>query len=213
MGGRITALKVQKRDSNRINVFIDDEFAFGLYRITAAWLRIGQELSDEKIASLLSIDANEGAFHQALRLLEYRPRSEEEVRKNLHKHGVDETVIEGVLERLRRGGLVDDQQFAKAWIQNRSEFRPRSRRALAFEMRRRGVSNEAIDEALSEMEVDEDELAYQAGRKYARKLVNLDWQVFRQKLGGHLSRRGFNYAVIQPAVQRIWKEMQENIEL
>src|SRR4030042_1896254 len=115
MGGHITALKVQKRDSNRINVFIDDEFAFGLYRITAAWLRIGQELSDEKIASLLTIDANEGAFHQALRLLEYRPRSEDEIRKNLQQHGVEETVIEGVLEKLRRGGLVYDQKLAKQW--------------------------------------------------------------------------------------------------
>jgi len=84
---------------------------------------------------------------------------------------------------------------------------------LAFEMRQHGISNEAIDDALSKMEVDEDELAYQAGRKYARRLVNLDWQAFRQKLIGFLSRRGFNYAVIQPAMQRIWKEMQENIDL
>jgi regulatory protein len=210
--GRITALKVQKRNSNRVNVFIDEEFAFGLYRISAAWLRVGQELSDEKIAQLLTNDANEGAFHQALRLLEYRPRTEEEIRKNLRKHGVEDPIIESVLERLRRGELVNDQQFAKAWIENRSEFRPRSRRALTYEMRQRGVSNEAIQSALLEIDVDEDELAYQAARKYARKLSDLEWIAFRQKLAGFLSRRGFNYSVIQPTVQRTWNEMHEDIE-
>lgn len=210
--GRITALKVQKRNSNRVNVFLDEEFAFGLYRITAAWLRVGQELSSEKIAELLASDANEGAFHQALILLEFRPRAEAEIRKNLKSHGVDDPTVENVLERLRQSGLIDDQKFAKNWIENRNEFRPRSRRALEYEMRQRGVSIEAIQTALSEVDINEDELAFQAAQKYARKLSHLEWQAFRQKLVGFLSRRGFNYAVIQPAVQRTWKELHEDNE-
>ena len=129
-GGTITALKVQKRNPQRVNVYLDGEYAFGLARITAGWLSIGQVLSAEKIAQLQAEDGREVAYQQALRLLSYRPRASAEVRRNLVKHDVPAEVIEDVLARLQRAGLIDDNRFAQAWVENRSEFRPRGRRAL-----------------------------------------------------------------------------------
>ena len=105
-----------------------------------------------------------------------------------------------------RSGLVDDAQFAQTWVENRSTFRPRGRRALAVELRQKGISNEAIDEALRDL--DEDTLAYQAALKGSRKYQGLDWQDFRQKMGAYLARRGFSYAVVRPVVERIWSEIQ-----
>ena len=90
MAKKITALKLQKRNKDRVNVYLDDEFAFGLSRIVAAWLRTGQELTEEKIAELQAQDNVEVALQRALNFLSYRPRSEEEVRRNLtyrHRHG------------------------------------------------------------------------------------------------------------------------------
>jgi len=141
MGRKVSALKVQQRNPRRVNVYLDGEFAFGIERVAAVWLRIGQELSDEKIAQLQNEDEGEKAYQQALRLLSYRPRSEAEVRKKLEQRKQPESTIAGVLERLRRTGLIDDARFARDWAENRSEFRPRSRRALAIEMRQRGVDN------------------------------------------------------------------------
>ena len=69
MGRKVTALKAQKRNSQRINVYLDDEFAFGLSRYAATWLQIGQELSPEKIKELQDIDAQEVAYQRALNLL------------------------------------------------------------------------------------------------------------------------------------------------
>lgn len=201
---KITALQAQKRDPNRVNLYLDGEYAFGLARIVAAWLKVGQELSEEKIAALQADDSRERAYQQAMLFLSYRARSEAEIRQNLRKHEIPDAVIEDTLERLRRERLADDRQFAQAWVENRSTFRPRGRRALSVELRRKGLSEENAQAALAGL--DENALAYEAGLKQARRLAGLEWNDFRKKLGEFLARRGFGYGVIAPTVARIWNE-------
>ena len=185
---KITALEVQKRNPNRVNVHLDGEFAFGLTRIVAAWLRVGQELSDEKIEQLQAEEARERAFQQAMLFLSYRARSESEIRQNLRKHEIPEPVIEHTLERLRQDGLANDNQFARAWVENRSAFRPRSRRLMAMELRQKGLNDEAVSSAIAD--VDDESLAYEAARKRAVRFKSLEWNEFRKKLSDFLARRG-----------------------
>jgi regulatory protein len=201
---KITAIKPQKREPNRVNIHLDGSYAFGLTRLTAAWLKVGQELSEDKIASLQADDDRERAYQQAMLFLSYRARSESEIRQNLSKHEFPEAVIEQTLERLRENRLADDQQFARAWVENRNTFRPRSRRALQMELRQKGISNKAAQSALEGL--DEEILAYEAGLKKARRLQSEDWNEFRKKLSEQLARRGFPYSVIAPVVSRIWNE-------
>ena len=203
--GKITALKVQKRNSNRVNVYLDNEFAFGLARIIAAWLHLGQELSADKIASLQSQDAGEVAYQKALHFISYRPRSEVEVRNKLAENGAEPQIIETVMARLQTAQLVGDEQFARTWIDNRSTFRPRSHRMLRYELHQKGVGEVFIQQALAEAE-NEPDLAYQAGSQYARRLAELDWELFRKRLSGFLGRRGFSYGTIAPVVRQIWEE-------
>jgi regulatory protein len=206
-GGKVTALKVQKHHPNRINVYLDNEFSFGLSRITAAWLKVGQELSPAKIAKLQAQDEREVAYMKALRFLDYRPRSRAEVRKNLEKHAIPSEVISDVFKRLERSGLVNDERFAQDWVTNRSEFRPRSRRALAYELHQRGLADSAIEKALEG--INEETLAYQAAIKQARRYESLPMRDFRNKLGSYLARRGFSYEIIKEVVARVWDEKQE----
>jgi len=203
---KITAIEAQKKNPNRVNIYLDDEFSFGLSRIVAAWLSAGQSLSDEKIASLQMDDAREVAMQKALFFLGYRARSTQEVRANLQKHEIPEAVIEITIQRLQENNLLNDQDFAKTWMENRNTFRPRSRRVVAMELRRKGLDDELVQNVLGES-IDEDTLALQAARKYIRKVEGLPWQEFRQKLGGHLGRRGFSYGVCSQAVQLIWNEL------
>jgi regulatory protein len=201
---KITAIEVQKRTPNRVNVYLDGEFAFGLARIVAAWLRVGQELSEEKIEQLQAEEARERAYQQAMLFLSYRDRSESEIRKNLRKHDIPEPVIEQTLERLRQDGLANDHQFARGWVENRSAFRPRSRRLMAMELRQKGLADEAISAATEN--VDDEALAYEAAQKKVARLKNLEWSEFRKKLSDFLGRRGFSYSVVAPVVTRIWNE-------
>lgn len=203
--GKITAIDAQKRDPNRVNVHLDGEYAFSLARIVAAWLEVGQELSAEKIEALQAQDAQERAYRQALLFLSYRARSTAEIRQNLRRHKLPPEIIEQTIERLQAEKLADDDQFAKAWVENRSTFRPRSRRALAVELRQKGIPDEAVQSALTE--VDEEALAYEAALKRARRLESLEWNEFRTRLGEFLARRGFSYSVVAPVISRTWDEI------
>jgi regulatory protein len=206
MTKKITALKIQKKNKNRVSVYLDGEYAFGLSRIVAGWLSVGQQLSEEKIKELKAKDSVEVAMQKALNFLSYRPRSENEVRQNLKiKHGIDEGIIDQIITRLERGGLVDDSSFAELWVENRSEFRPRGSRALRMELRQKGIDEQTIAHTLADL--DEEQLALKAARKQARKYKQLDWLEFRKKLTGFLARRGFNYGVIAEVAPKVWDEI------
>ena len=201
---KITALEVQRNNPNRVNVHLDGEFAFGLARIVAAWLRVGQQISEEKIKQLIAEDARERAYQQSMLFLSYRARSESEIRRNLRKHEIPEEVIEQTLERLRQDGLANDDQFAQAWVENRATFRPRSRRMMAMELKQKGLADEAIQSAIQN--VDDEASAYEAAKKRAARFKGLEWNDFRKKLSEFLARRGYSYSVIAPVVTRIWNE-------
>lgn len=207
MEHKITALTLQKRNRQRVNVYLDGEFAFGLARIVAAWLQVGQFISDEKIAQLRAEDERETAFQSALRLIQLRPRSENEIRQKLLQRQEKDDVIQHVIERLKQSGLLNDDTFARSWIENRAELRPRSRRALAYELSQRGIERSVIETNLAEL--DDDEMAYRAAQQKARKFRDLDWKDFRLKLYRYLAQRGFDYAASQQAISRVWQEMHD----
>lgn len=210
MNKKITSIKLQKRNKNRVSVYLDGEYAFGLTKFVAGWLQVGQELSESKIDELKAEEGIEIALQRAINFINYRPRSENEVRKNLNKHKTEEAVIEQVIERLQRGSMLNDENFAELWIENRSAFRPRGRRALRMELRQKGISDEIIETTLQD--IDEDDLAYRAAQKQARKYRNLDWQDFRKKMNGFLSRRGFNYGIISSIIPKVWEDFSSSID-
>jgi regulatory protein len=205
MGKTITAITAQKRDKKRVNIFFDGEFAFGISRIVAAWLQVGQNLTDEQISKLISEDQDEAAYQRAIKLITYRDRSIAEIRQSLHQKQIPEEIIENVINRLGENGLLDDKRFANLWIENRNEFRPRSHRMLALELRKKGISEDIISQVLENTTADE-ELAHKAAQKQIRRYMTLEWQEFRRKLGSFLARRGFSYETVDLTVHQIWAE-------
>ena len=207
MERKITALKAQQHNQSRVSIYLDGEYAFGLSKIVAAWLCVGQILSDKKIKALQTEEAREVAYQKALHFISYRPRSEQEVKARLKSKGFGEAVITAVAERLQQNRFLGDEQFAQDWVENRSTFRPRSKRLLRYELRQKGVSEDDITKALDGV-VDETDLAYQAANHYAGRLKDLDWEKFRKRLVAFLMRRGFSYGTISPVVSRVWSELQ-----
>jgi regulatory protein len=206
---RVSALETQQRHAERVNVFLDGEFAFGLAVITAqqAGLHVGSELSQTEVATLLAEDLYQKALARALVLLGYRPRSEDEVRRRLVRAKFEPDLVDRVVAKLRADGLLDDREFARYWAENRSAFNPRGARLISQELRQKGVEREAIDEVLEET-VDDDSAALVAGRKKAKQLAGLEYRDFRQKLGNFLARRGFNYDTAKDIVAKLWLESQ-----
>lgn len=201
MAGTITELRFQKRNKDRVNVYLDDRFAFGLAAIEAAHLKVGQTLSDADIARLQKKDEIERAYERALNFLSYRPRSEAEVRRNLREKNLEEDVIEAVIERLTRAGLLDDREFARYWVENRLQFKPRGARALRQELWEKGVPDPIISETIEC--VDENDAARRVAEDGARRMAHLQPDAFCRKLSAYMARRGFSYAVIKPLVEEM----------
>jgi len=205
----VTGIKIQKRNPERVSIYLDGDYAFGLSRIVAAWLQNGQHLSDEKIESLRNEDSGEVAYLRALRLINHRPRTEKEIRQKLVEKGFETDLADKVIERLRIAGLVEDREFARMWVENRNASHPRSQRLIRMELLQKGVTIEDVENALVES-ADDAELATQAAKQQARKYDRLDWLEFRKKLSAFLMRRGFSYGTIAPVVQSVWESVREN---
>ncbi len=208
--GRVTAVEPQVKRPNRFTLYIDDHFAMGLSVYVAAGVRVGQELSRADLEKLLSAEQLEEARNKALSFLEVRPRSEREVRQRLAQKKYPEEIIDQVMARLGDVKLVDDRDFAKFWVENREGFKPRSKRALQYELRQKGVSSQDITRAVKK--VDERDSAYRAAHAKALRFKDLDAQSFREKLTGFLARRGFDYSVTRETVNRLWQEVSGNQE-
>ena len=140
MTKEITALSQQKNDPNRVNVFIDGSFSFGISRISGVSLKVGQNISKEEIIKLIKDDTFEKVFQSALHFLSFRNRSENEIRINLVKKGFLENDINNVIDCLKSRGYLDDEKFAKEWVENRSASKPRGRRMLVYELKQKKVN-------------------------------------------------------------------------
>jgi regulatory protein len=204
VAGKITTLEVQKRNPDRVSVYLDGRFAFGLPAIIAARLARGQFLSDAEVAALQEEGAVEQAYNKALHFLSYRPRSRAEIEEYLEKRGANEPQIAKIADRLERAGLLDDEAFAQYWVENRERFRPRGLRALRYELWNKGIGDDIIERALASVDVSES--AYRSAGKKARQLRDTDRQTFHRKLVDYLARRGFSYEIARETAERLWAE-------
>lgn len=203
--GIITAIEIQKRNKERVNVYLDGEYAFSLEAIKAAALRKGQTLTEAEVNALRDEDEIGQAVDRAARFLSYRPRSTAEVRRNLAEKDTPEPVIEAAVQRLNKMGYLDDRAFAKFWIENRTMFKPLSPRALRYELRQKGVPAPVIDELLAE--VDARETAERAARTRLNRLRGSDHDTFRAKLSAFLQQRGFSYDTIRDVTEQLIEEI------
>jgi len=207
MSDKVTALRVQQRRKDRVNVFLDGAYAFSLQLILAAELRVGQELSKSEIDALQRRDAGEKAYESALHFLSFRPRSKWEIEQHLRKKKVGAEAIEAALARLEQAKLVNDLDFARFWVENRETFRPRGAWALRAELLQKGIARETIDTVLEGL--DEENSAMNAAERKAQQLAHLDKQTFRRRLSGFLQRRGFGYGICSQVTDHYWRQVEE----
>jgi regulatory protein len=202
---KVTAIRDGRR-GKRVNVFLDDKFAFSLEAEVAVkqGLQVGQELSESNVEVLTRSDLFHRCLNAAIHYLSYRPRSEAELRQRLHRRGFDGDNVEAALTKLKAQGLVNDLAFAQFWKDNRESFSPRSQWLTRLELRQKGVADDIIDQIVAE--VDDGDSAYRAAVSRARSLALSDYHSFRRRLGEYLKRRGFGYGVISHTVERVWQE-------
>lgn len=208
---KITAITAQKRNNNRVNISVDGSYRFSLdlYQLIDMGIKIGLEY-DEKELLLLEKESQFGKVYS--RALEYclmRLHSSKEVKDYLYrktrpfrdkngelKPGVLPEITSRVFDRLSEKGYIDDEKFARYWVDNRSVVKGSSRRKLTSELIQKGISIPLIEEVLSESSrSDSDEIIKIIQKKKHRYND-------RQKFTAYLSRLGFGYDLIKSELDK-----------
>ena len=211
---KITNISMQLKNADRVNVSVDGKYRFSLdiYQLGELGVKVGKEFSDEELKDI----ENESQFGKLYaRALEYcimRPHSAREVKDYLwrktraskykardgqvkEREGVSQSNATRVFERLVSKGYVDDEKFARFWIENRNQTKGSSRRKLIAELRTKGVESAIYEPLLSESDRnDQDELQKILVKKRSKYSDD-------QKLMAYLARQGFSYNDIKSALQ------------
>lgn len=211
---KITDLSVQARNPDRVNISVDGKYRFSLdiLQVTELGIKKGNDYSEEELAEFEQESLFGKLYARALEYTMMRPHSAKEVRDYLwrktrerfvknrktgevsKREGVSRSIADRVYDRLVEKGYIDDEKFARYWVENRSLAKGASRRKLTSELRAKGVEQGIIDASLSSSDrSDDDELQKIIAKKQARYP---DEQKFKQ----YLMRQGFSYDDINHAL-------------
>jgi regulatory protein len=166
-----------------------DSWSGGVEKGVRAWVgdpppdveHDGPDADAESVARTILLDALTG-----------QARSRKELRDKLAKKAVPDELAERLLDRFSEVGLVDDESFARSWVESRQRSRGLARRALAQELRRKGVDDETARTALDDLDpTQEEQAARQLVRKKLRSLRDVDRATATRRLAGLLARKGY----------------------
>jgi regulatory protein len=180
--------------------------------VTDERIEVGNALDGERINALLAAEESSRATEAALVFLAYRPRSEKEVRDRLRRGGYAQEAIDYVISRLHEWRYLDDEDFARRWVENRTAHRPRGKRLLQQELRHKGIDSETAREVIADADVDETGAAEALARRRLPAYAGDDPAAIRRRLAAYLARRGYSYDIIRVALERALGEADESDE-
>ena len=195
----ITSIEEQKK-KGRYNIFVDGEYAFGLYRETIYHfgLRPKDELDDKKIEELKSYDEINFGKKVAYRFLNFKPRSEKEVRSKLRSHKLSDESIDKIIDSLKEFKFINDEQYAKMFIESKVSLKPEGRRSLKIRLAQKGIGKETSEKTVEENYTEETEFqkAQDLFKKYKKKVKAKTPLEKKQKCYRHLLSKGFSFDLI-----------------
>lgn len=195
---KVTAIKAQTKNPDRVSVYIDGKYNFSLdqSQLLGAKLYVGREISEEDLETLKSESEFGKAYMRALDYILRRPRSVKELRDYAFKKQWDKGLADRVITKLMEKGHLDDAVFAKSWVRHRALGKPISQKRLRLELRQKGVDNEHIEAALAEEDAFDESEAL-------RRLIDKKRAHYsdERKLVSYLMRQGFSYDRIQQALR------------
>ncbi|MGW6583016.1 recombination regulator RecX [Streptomyces globisporus] len=158
-------------------------------------------------------DPVEQARNICLRLLTGTPRTRKQLADALRKREIPDEAAEEVLARFEDVGLIDDAAFAGAWVESRHHGRGLARRALVRELRTKGVDSAVIDEAVGQLDSDqEEETARELVARKLRSTRGLDRDKRLRRLAGMLARKGYGEGMALRVVRQALEEESEDTE-
>ena len=150
-------------------------------------------------------DQQAEVYQKALDYISFKPRTTQETRKKLQQAGYETSLIDKTIEKLSNNGLLNDENYAEQWVEERLRLKPRSKRVLIYELQKKGIPENLIQSAAED--VDDYQSAYEIAGNRLYRYEGLSKFEFRNKLGNYLAGKGYSYDVISETTQRLWEEL------
>lgn len=201
----ITKIEPQ-RNEERVNIYLDGEFAFGLMKEIQYKYGLTEDMNIDKeyIDKVLMEEEQSKANNCALKFLTYRQRSKKEIIDKLAEKGFEDKFIENTLVYLKNYDLVDDLEFARSFAKDKINLNKQGPQKIKYELYKKGISKEIIEKVL-----DEDDNEYNRALELAKKKLpsykNDDRNAIYRKLGGFLQRRGYSYECVSKVLKELIK--------
>ncbi len=142
-------------------------------------------------------------YERTLRFLSFRPRSEKEITDYLKKKKSDDLTAKKIVEKLKEHKFLNDEEFAKWWIEQRTRVKPRADRVIKFELIQKGIDKEMINNLLAEGLGSDLKKAESLAEIRMKRLKKIDdKKKVYEKLGRFLASKGFNYDIIKEVIDR-----------
>lgn len=209
----ITKITQQKRDPERFNIFLDEKYAFSVHESVLVKFELtkGKTLEDWAIGDMVYEDEVQKAFNRALHYLGFRMRSEQEVKDKLAEIGYGQAVILEAIVKLRRLGFVNDESFARAFVETQKKTSGQGPKAIQQKLQQKGISKPLQEEILGEYAGDEQiAIARKMAEKESRKNKVESPQQKEMRIQQALLRKGFSYEIIKEALSFLTFEIEED---
>jgi len=210
MADKITKVETQKKNKNRVSIFIDDKYAFGIYYQTLMKydLSLGMVIDENLKNEIIIDDEYSKALNDALHYLSYRNRTTFEVKEKLKEKEYMNVTIDQVIEELTKLNYIDDQGFAKEYIG--FKIKKMGQRKIRYKLESMGIDSAIIDQELMDYSNDDEyTAAYKIASKKNDHYTNISYQKRYNRLSGLLNRRGFSYSVTKDVLSEILEEYRE----
>ena len=202
--GIITKIEVQKKNQNRVNLYIDDEFITGLdlELIYTLKLNKGTEVDNEKLKEIIYKDNISKAKSKALRIINKAEQSEKTLRDKLSDYNDD--ILDEVIKYLINAKYIDDKGFAERITHSNSTISRFGKNKIKQNLYKKGIDRNYIEEAISNIDdiAELDNAIYLAKKKY-KTIKDTDNRKIYQKLIQHLTYKGFSYDISKKAISSV----------
>lgn len=216
---KISKMTIAKKNKSRIHVYLsrgsDEEYGFTVSEdvFIKHQLKKGMELTEEEIQAIREDDMLDKAFQKTLNYLSYRMRSEKEIYDYLKEENVSHEEALDMIDRLEDLNLIDDLQFAQAFVRTKKNTQRKGPRLIEQELYEKGISQKMINQALLEYPEEEElEIAIEVCVKKKKSYKNVAQRLRKQKLYQFLLQRGFRSGVANVAIDHCEQEIDEDVE-
>ena len=195
---RITDLRQAVKNENRVNVFVNGKYSFSLdiSQVVDFHLKKGLVISEEQLAEYKRASEFGKLYQRTLEWVLMRPRSEKEtydyLYKKVYEKKLDKDYINRIIDRLKEKKYLNDETFARYYVENRFVKKGISKKRLRMELMKKGVATGIVDDTLSGRN-DEEEIKKMIIKKRAR--------YDDEKLTAYLCRQGFDYQLVKDLVR------------